>query len=62
MSEQLDAANPVSLLAKIHLAVGRINSSLEDLNAITSTTRTTIDLNLDQIFEAYVIGRPEAPA
>jgi hypothetical protein len=49
IAEQLDMSNPVSLLAKVHLAVGRVNESLVDLNAITGQTRRTMELNLDRI-------------
>lgn len=44
------------------LTVADIDAARESLSALNGDGVTTIDLNLDQIFEAYVIGRPEAPA
>ncbi len=49
VAEQLDADNAAGLLANIHVAVGRINGSLEDLNAITEATRGTVNLNMGRI-------------
>ncbi len=54
IAEQLDAANPLGLLAKVHLAVDGMNGSLADLQAITGTTRETIDLNVDRIDKAML--------
>ena len=41
------------------LTVADIDAARESLAALNGDGLTTIDLNLDQIFEAYVIGRPE---
>ena len=54
IAEQLDAANPLGLLAKVHLAADGMNASLADLQAITGTTRQTIDLNVDRIDKAML--------
>ncbi|MCK4343543.1 MAG: hypothetical protein KAY37_17660 [Phycisphaerae bacterium] len=42
---ELDAANPSSLMAQLHLAMGRVNASLEDLNAMTSASERMIVLS-----------------
>jgi len=45
IADELDAENPKSLMGKVHAAVDRMGSSLEDLNEITETADEVITLN-----------------
>lgn len=46
---QLDAGDAASLIAKVHVAIDRLNGSLSDINTITDTTRQTIVLSRARI-------------
>ncbi len=53
---ELDAKNPTSLLGKIHSAVDRVASSLEDLNQITASANEIMTLNkgsLDKLLSNF---------
>lgn len=53
---ELNAKNPTSLLGKIHSAVDRVASSLEDLNEITASANEIMTLNkgsLDQLLSNF---------
>ncbi len=49
IAQELDAANPQSLMAKIHTSADRLGQSLEDLNRITASTGEVIALNKDTL-------------
>jgi ABC-type transporter Mla subunit MlaD len=49
IAQQLDPAEAAGLLAKVHVAMDRLGTSLKDVNVITESGRETITLNKDQI-------------
>jgi len=49
IADELDDANPQSLLAKIHGSLDRMGHSLEDLNRITASTSEVVTLNKDSL-------------
>ncbi len=49
IAKQLDPAEAASLIAKVHVAIDRLGSSLKDLNAITESTRETIVQNKENL-------------
>ena len=49
IARQLDPSEAAGLLAKVHVALDRLDTSLKDANVITATGRETVTLNRDQI-------------
>ena len=49
IAEQLDLANAAGLLAKVHVSVDRLGTSLDDVNEITGAGREVVLLNKEQI-------------
>ena len=49
IAHELDPAEAAGLLAKVHVAMDRLGTSLKDVNVITETGRETVTLNKDQI-------------
>jgi methyl-accepting chemotaxis protein len=51
LAEQLDTSNAAGLLARIHVSIGRLGKSLEDVNRITADVRDVIALNKNNLDE-----------
>lgn len=49
IARQLDPADAAGLLAKVHVALDRLNGSLRDINVITASGRDVLVLNRDQL-------------
>jgi ABC-type transporter Mla subunit MlaD len=49
LAAQLDASEPASLMAKVHVSIDRLGSALADIQSITSDTRELVTLNKSQI-------------
>jgi hypothetical protein len=49
IAEQLDVNNAASLIAKVHVGVDRLNTSLNDINDLTSAATEVIVLNKDKL-------------
>ncbi|MBI4579264.1 MAG: hypothetical protein HY718_06150 [Planctomycetes bacterium] len=51
LAQQLDTSNEAGLLARVHVAIGRLGQSLEDINGITGDVRQVIALNKTNLDE-----------
>jgi hypothetical protein len=49
IARQLDPADAAGLLAKVHVALDRLGTSLRDMNSMTGSARNFIAINKDQI-------------
>jgi ABC-type transporter Mla subunit MlaD len=49
IAQQLDPADAASLVAKVHVSIDRLGTSLRDINVITASSRELIVLNQEQL-------------
>ena len=61
IAQELDEANPRSLLAEVHTAFGQLNRSLADLNVVSEKGRRMVVLNEERV-NRLVVNAKEASA